>query len=961
MAVVCGDSTMSDSLRLYWLGQFQLERNGQPLALPTRKTEALLAYLVLHPEVHPREWLATLFWGDFVDTEARQSLRTALSALRKTLGEACLLTDRETVQFNPDYPLWADALAFRMQVQRFLGQPLPDPSLVDLTLYQGGFLDGFYEDWILREREALHQLYLRVLLRLTQHWRTQADYVQAIEAAQQALVLDPAEEEAHQHLIFCYTVTGNRTAARQQYEACVRALRTELDVEPSAATMALYRRSQQALSHARLSAAAQSNLPVPLASFIGRTHEIARLKGLLLGNEVTSARQPARLVTVTGPGGCGKTRLAIELACKLLDCYPDGIWWVELATLRDPAHVPQAVAKVLHVEQGVQASLTAALIHALRPQRLLLVLDNCEHLVTASAELAEHLLSQCPALQILATSREALDIAGEVSWLVPSLTLPAQTQHVTPADYLQFEGLRLFVERASAVQRDFALTVANAPAIVEICRQLDGIPLALELAAARVKLLTVEQIAERLTGVIGARFELLTDGHRTVLPRQQTLRATMEWSYALLSYAEQRLLQRLAVFVGGWTLEAAEAVGAEPGDPSVVDGLARLVDKSLVLAEPQGPVVRYRLLETVQEYAYEQLEQTAEAEAVRDRHLAYYLQLAETAEPELYGADQKVWLDHLECEHDNLRATLSRGLLKAPDIALQFASALSEFWFLRGYFHEGRSWLAQALARSAAVPTITRGRALLGAGRLAWIQTDFAQATSLATEGLHLFRWLDNLPHVANALSLLGNIQLFKNKRNQARPLFEQALVLHRQTGDQAAIARTLLNLGLVAMYQNDYPQAKSLLEESVAISQLTNDRIYTALCLANLGYMEVYFGNLSNATPYLREAVLVSLSHGDQETVVLCLEAFAEIAGAALDNQTSLQAAAYLFGTAQTFRNRLAIPLPPMDRPFYEASLSRLRSHMSEAAFSAAWAEGAAMSLEQAVACALRIGSPGI
>jgi non-specific serine/threonine protein kinase len=573
--------------------------------------------------------------------------------------------------------------------------------------------------------------YLRVLLRLAQHWRTHGDYARTIQMAQQILALEPAEEEAHQHLIFCYAAIGNRSAARQQYEAYVRALREELDVEPSPETVALYRRSQQALSRTYSSAAAHSNLPIPLASFIGRTQEIIRLKALLLGDGEAGERLPARLIAITGPGGCGKTRLAIQVARELLDAYPNGVWWVEPAALSDPTQVPQEVAKVFDVQQGVQPSLTDVLTSRLRTKQWLLVLDNCEHLVAACAELAERLLNQCLDLQILATSREALGIFGEISWLVPSLALP-RAGPGSPAEYPEFEGIRLFVERASAVQRNFAITAANAPAILQICRQLDGIPLAIELAAARVKLMTVEQIATRLAGVIGARFDLLTDGSRTVLPRQQTLRAALDWSYDLLTEPERTLLRWLAVFAGGWTLEAAEAMAGygvpisdlEQSDiPAICnppfasgetpDLLMQLVQKSLVVVDRRGAETRYRLLDTIREYAFEKLSERGELEAVCRQHALVYLTLAEAAVPHVHGKQQLDWLARLEQEHDNLRAALTWCQSASGDamLGLRLVAVLWQFWRNR-YISEGQKWLESML--HAAGAAAKRGGDLCG-------------------------------------------------------------------------------------------------------------------------------------------------------------------------------------------------------------------------------------------------------
>lgn len=988
------------------LGPFQLEQDGQALPLPTRKDAALFAYLVLHPAIHLRQQVATRFWGEAVDEKAQRSLRTALSTLRKVLGHDCLLADRETVQFNPAFTLWTDALILREQAQRFLAAPTPDPSLVDVTLYRGDLLEGLSDDWILREREELRLLYLRVLLRLAQHWRTQGDYAQTSEIAHRILALDAAEETAHQHLIFCYMVSGDSQAARQQHEACVRALRDELDVEPSPETVALYRRSQQVQRRSPSPVAAQTNLPIPLASFVGRRPEIAKLKTLLGGN-AAPATQPARLVTITGPGGCGKTRLAIQVAREVLDAYRDGIWWVEFAALSDENQVPQAVAKVLDVQQGVQTSLTDVLITYLRTKQALLVLDNCEHLVVACAELAERLLSHCPDLQILATSREALGIFGETSWLVPSLTLPS-TQPDSPTEYLHFEAIHLFVERAGAAQRDFALNAANAPAILQICRQLDGIPLAIELAAVRVKLMTVEQIATRLTNVIGARFDLLTDGGRTVLPRQQTLRATMAWSYTLLGEQEQRLLQQFSIFAGGWSLEAAEATGAESGPQSVATVLARLVDKSLVLVEPQGVVARYQMLETVRQYAYKQLERSGEIAAARDRHLSYFLQLAERAEPELRAAGQLLWLRRLEAESENLRIALIWGLQHEPPNSERLlsgsalATALIFHWKLHSDWLEGRFWLQwvnQMLGdRVQSVEEVQRqlvislrAKALYGAGVLVWHQEkwdesrrlldgsaelahtidnqtdlfrtqiyqaqlfaqdgDLALAYKLWNECTDYFRSVHDLWFWAETVFFMGYAERRVRLWNTALRYYQECCELLQKLGERWLFSLTVSHLGLIAQAQGDYATAWTHIEQRLMMGREFGLKQHMYAGLDFLGDLAQKQGNLQQAAKLFREALVLkqragvnSLSSLQDKLGIIALDY-------ALKGQD--ERALRLLAAHRTFGSTPE-PEDLETRNAHEKFLAKLQTQLGMQIFSIIWGAGAAMTPEQAVEEAL-------
>jgi predicted ATPase/class 3 adenylate cyclase len=452
------------------------------------------------------------------------------------------------------------------------------------------------------------------------------------------------------------------------------------------------------------------NLPRQLTSFIGRDGEMAEIKQLL---------SKTALLTLTGAGGCGKTRLALQVAADVLEEFEEGVWLVELAALADSTLVPQTVAAALGVREEPGRPLTETLIDYLRPRQVLLLLDNCEHLLSASAQLADTSLRACPRLRVLVTSREGLGIAGETTYRVPSLSLP-DLQHLPPVAALsQFEATRLFVDRAAAAVPSFTLNEQNAPSVAEVCYRLDGIPLAIELAAARVKALPVEQITRRLDD----RFRLLTGGSRAALPRQQTLRATIDWSYDLLSEAERMLLRRLSVFAGGWTLEAAEAVGAGEGinDDEVQELLTTLVEKSLVLYEEQRGEARYRLLETVRQYSRERLLESGEMQVVCSRHASFYLNFAEQAEPELRRSDQVGWLNRLDVEHDNLRAALEWSLLgdNQGEVGLRLAGALWWFWLVRSHFTEGRNWLDAAVSRAVDAPAPDQVKVLNGAAYLA--------------------------------------------------------------------------------------------------------------------------------------------------------------------------------------------------------------------------------------------------
>jgi predicted ATPase/class 3 adenylate cyclase/Tfp pilus assembly protein PilF len=686
-------------------------------------------------------------------------------------------------------------------------------------------------------------------------------------------------------------------------------------------------RSLEAFSH---------NLPVQVTRFIGREKEMAEVKDLL---------SATRLLTLTGAGGIGKTRLALQIAAELLEGYEDGVWLADLASLSDPALVLPTVAAALGVREEPGRPLAHTVVDYLKPRRLLLLLDNCEHLLPACAALAEAILRGCPDVQVLATSREGLNIAGERIYRLPSLALPVEgcwlrveggsltsTLNQQPSTLLESEAVRLFVDRAAAAVPTFAVTNHNAPAVAQVCYRLDGIPLALELAAARLKTLSVEAIAERLDD----RFRLLTGGSRTALPRQQTLRALIDWSYDLLSEPERMLLRRLSVFAGGWTLEAAEAVGSsqwsvvsegsqetegrrqeaggreaaegqgEGGFPNpqldVLDLLAALESKSLVVYEEREGEGRYRLLETVRQYCWARLVAAGEVALVRDRHRDYFVELAERAETELQGPHQRVWLERLEAEHDNLRAAREwclsdkdeggppRGHPKdesdplhpssfiLPPFVLRLVRALERFWIMRGTLSEGREWLRELLERGS-TPAAVRAEACVEAGQFAHYQGDLAAAQALYEEGVTLFRQLDDKPRLAWALNGLGEVTNSRGDHAAARPLYEEGLALFREVGNDGGIASALYRLAGLAREEGDPARARALYEESIALFRRSEDQRSLAPALASLGAVAREQGDDARARALWEESLAFFRQQGDPWALARWLEHLGRLA----------------------------------------------------------------------------------
>ncbi len=681
-----------------------------------------------------------------------------------------------------------------------------------------------------------------------------------------------------------------------------------------------------------------NNLPRQLTSFIGREKEIAEVKRLL---------STADLVTLTGTGGAGKTRLALQVAADLLDTYPDGVWLAELASLSDPALVAKAVAAALDVPEQPGCPLHETLVRSLPTEHLLLVLDNCEHVLSACQDLANTLLRACPRLRILATSREALGVDGEVSYRVPSLRLPDLHRLPSLATLVEYEAVRLFAERAALSQPGFSLTASNAATIAQICHRLDGIPLAIEFAAARVKILSLDQIAARLDD----RFRLLTAGTRKTLPRHQTLRATMDWSYDLLSEQERTVLRRLSVFAGGWTLESAEAIcsgdGVEASD--ILDLLTQLVDKSLVVAETRDAEARYRLLETVRQYARDRLQDSGEANDVRRRHRDWYQALAEQAYPEMFrGQRLELWLERLETEHDNLRAALqwSKAEKDGAEAGLRLAGALWWLWFQHDHWSEGVGWLEGALARSAEAPPYVLPWALFGASQFAWRRRDYALATTLGENGLVLCRGLGNKECSAWTLLNLGIVSMRQEDYERATRLFDESLNLSHELANDFAHGTALVQVGIMARYQGDYERSAALHSQSLALLRKVGNRWSIAYALSRLGFVAVHQSNYGQAAASFTESLIVCRETGNRWISEECLEGFARVASA----KGECEKAARLFGAAEVLREAVGWHPAPPDQAYHDQCVASARAGLEETAFAAAWAEGRAMTLEQAV-----------
>ncbi len=703
------------------------------------------------------------------------------------------------------------------------------------------------------------------------------------------------------------------------------------------------------------------SLPRTFTPLVGRDAERA---------EIARRLAVSRLLTLTGPGGTGKTRLAIQAAEDRFARGDGGACFVDFAPLSDPNRVSRAVASALRLPPEPGRDLSETLIEQITawPHPLLLVLDNCEHLIETCARLADTLLRACPDLRILATSREGLDVPGEQVWPVPSLPLPPKDAGLKADAAAEYGAMRLFAERALAAAPGFALTDANAATVARICRRLDGIAHAIELAAAWAGVLPETEIERGLDD----RFRFLTRGPRTVLPRQQTLQASIDWSHDLLAPAERTLLRRLCVFAGGFTLEAAEAVCAWGGDPllktgDVFDALFRLVAKSLVATSTDAadaPAGRYRLLETIREYAAARLRDapTGEEAALRDHHRAHFLALAEQAEPHLQGPDQAAWLDRLEAEHDNLRAALAFAPARddGSDAPLRLCGALFWFWMVRGHLGEGREQLRRALAASPPPAgedepgSIARAKALKGSGILAYSAGDFVAAARDFNQSLRSYQAHGRQKDIASLLNNLGIVASQQEDFATARLFYDEALTLYRTWGDTPRIASVLSNVGAVARQQGDFAGARSYLEESLSLHRAHGDQLSLANTLHNLGDVAFYLSEMSEAARLFQDSLRIRREIGDRSSVASVLLNLASVRRA----QGNAVLAAELLGAAATDREEFGAPLAPADQTSYDNEAAALRAVLGERNFEAAWTRGRAFFPQQSIARALAASS---
>jgi predicted ATPase/DNA-binding SARP family transcriptional activator len=967
-------------LKLSLLGPPRVEWDGHEVVLSLRRGLALLAYISLTDRLHRREELCALLWPDVDERDARSRLRHTLHRTGELVGHSLFDAEGDAVGLANDIDVWLDTWRLeRALPDRRIRQEQVRELREVAASYRGDFLSGFtipdsptWDDWQFLEREHFRQLAGQLFRTLAEEELAAGEWEIGVSHARQWLSLDHMHEPAHRLLMQLYAASGQHAAALRQYEQCVRTLQSELGVEPESETEALHQSIrarrftvQAATASADIPPVAQRaspktvptelapsspgragghNIPTGLARYIGRESERDSVMDLL---------ERTALLTLTGPGGVGKTRFAIELASRVAEEIRREVRFVELGSLTDPARVPATVAAVLGVADAAARPTVDTLIRALQGRRPLIVLDSCEHVIDACSDLVEALLHGCEGVSVLATSREPLGLSWEAVWPVAPLDVPDEISAGRVEAIAAVESVQLFVDRARMLRPSFTLGEANAADVAEICRRLDGIPLAIELAAVRLRILSPRQILERLDD----RFHLLTGGSRAMPARQRTLEATIDWSHHLLTEAEQVLFRRLAVFAGGWTLEAAEEVCAELKEdgPGILDLLASLVDKSLVTVDVRTATPRYGLLDTIRAFALNRLKASDDEAATRARHQTWCFDLLREASYPLWGPEQVIWMARLDNEIDNIRAALDwceQSPETVSEALEQCTFSLYRYWDVRGLASEGRSRLSTllALAPDHARPGgVAQSEAFLAhfylTGGLA------QEARDRAVAAAEKARDADDPWALIHTLMVSMIVHGLLHDFDRIPSLCGEGLEVARIIGHPFGTAPWNYWLGEVACMEGRLDEGERLLQECRDFVATIGDTRELSTVIFVQGHAALLRGDLPRALCLIQETLKERYASRDAQVVPHCLDALGWVASALADSD----GAARLLGAGQAAADRAGVILLPVWQADRDRASTETRSRLGEQRFQELLGEGRALTLDQAVELALQ------
>ncbi|MBL8091979.1 MAG: tetratricopeptide repeat protein [Anaerolineales bacterium] len=855
-------------IKIELFGSVRLYKNEKPVNISRKKTKSLLAYLILNPNRHARERLIALFWGDSSETDARRALRVSLTEIRAVFGDSVFITEQDWIQINPSVDMWIDVLEFH-NISKWTSEKNISELQSHLKLYSGDFMQEYYDEWVIDLREKYLAMYVSGLLQGANAYRTAGDYKSAIDFSQQVLQVEPVNETAYQHILVCLAAQGEIDAAIKQYEKLKQKLFTEFDSLPSPEIQKLYETLQKqkadssAFHHL-------TNIPQATTSFIGRQDEIEKIK-----QNFESHIHQSFFLNLKGPGGVGKSRLALETARQLLRFYPDGVWWVDLAQISESRYVANTVARITGVKEKPNQEISETIGTSFQNKKALLILDNCEHVLNGCASLVEILLRTCQQIHILSTSREPLNTTKEKIFVLHAMPLPKDNTANTRA-LINNEAVKLFVERASFKATGFQATDNNLMNIAEICKKLDGFPLAIELIATQAQDKKLEEIKNEIV-----KFEKKK--------KQLTLQNTIQWSYDLLNETEQALFRRLSIFAGYWTEEQAIQIAGGYIDSAnqlypqtslnqnyvlpisaqtvIRTTLLSLVAKSLISIQSRNDNMQFLMLDTIRQFAFQKLREQREYPQSSLLHAQYYLNRLNQFWGNMYTSAEKQTLDTIETDYDNIRLALSYAL-KNKDITWTKGNlaSLGRFWVIRSRYREGREWFTKILKHPSLQKKDTpRATAFNNVALIAWDQGDHKQARTWYENAMQIQKKIGDKSSLSLTLNNYGNTYYNEGQYKKALPYYEESLKLARATKNERALNLVLNNLSAVMMELNDMKRAETLLLESLKLRKKAGDKRGLGHAINNLGDLNAMRGNLTKARKYFFQGLQLQVEVGDQ------------------------------------------------------------------------------------------------